>query len=415
MKNHNIMLLFIFVFAVSSCAQNNENNSKEITSKNTSEDWNIDSLFQEKLNAKGLFSFVKNNKIGFKDKSGNIIVEAKYDIVPGIKNGPFYGLHLFDFLKDNTFLVGIEKNQHEGYYDENGTMRFSTFSGYEFGLIDVHGRELVKPSFELIVHPNYYSEDMPFFEEGWLGVYFPKEKKINNFINSKGEILDLSMYNSAKPIDNSLIRVEKNKKFGIVSKNGELNVPIIYDGIQVNSNLIINGKRLIEVCNGCRWINSTELCGSGDYVVDGFVKGKHGIIDENGKIVIPLAYESILSSSKVLFLNKGGKIILDGGCDLFVGGQWEIYDPITNNFSKTKYKAIDELNSTLFAVNLEEQTSSDSSKGKWGLINEMGKEILPLKYSSISLDYEDPTKITAQIGDVVEVFIWNGSEINKVK
>jgi len=434
MKNYNILLLFLFVSAISSCTQNIEKNQQEKTNKNTSEDWNTDSLFQAKLNAKGLFPFEEKGKIGFKDKSGKIMVQAKYDIIPGIKAENFYLFDIpwFDFLEDNTLLVGIEKNsERDEYYYENGNLRINSIRDYNFGLINITGKEIVEPSFELIVHPNIYSESYSFFEEKLLGVYFPKNKKKNIFMNSRGEIFDLSAYEDARPIDNNLIRVEKKGKYGVVTKQGELKVPIIYDGVQVNSNLISEGKRLIEVCNDCRWINSTELCGSGDDVTDRFVKGKHGIVDENGNIIIPLAYESILTSNKVAFLNKRGKIILDGDCDLFVGGEWEIYESKTNKYTKTKYKAIIqlnsygfnldktliELNSKLFVVNLEEQKPNDfeSSKGKWGLINEEGKEILPLKYSSISLDDENSNKIIARIGDVEEVFILNGLTLSKVK
>jgi hypothetical protein len=417
MRNYFKKGLIIFVYLVSSCAQNIDKVNEDVTNKNTTEDWGTDSLFLERLNSKGLFPFNKDNKIGFKDKSGNIIVDAKYDIVPGVNDGTIFGLLFllpaFDFLEENTLLVGIKNDSNKENLDETEFLRL--FSGdYLFGLIDINGKELVEPSFNVIAHPDHYAESVPYYVGRLLGVYFPKQKKKNIFMNSNGEFFDLSIYNSATPIDYDLIRVEKNGKYGVVTKQGELKVPIIYDGVQVSSNLIINDKRLIEVCNGCRFINSEELCGSGDDVLDIFVNGNHGVLDESGNVIIPLSYESILTSNKVAFLNKGGKIILDGDCDFFVGGQWEKYDPITNNYSKTNYKAIVPLNSTLFAVNLEEQTSNDSSKGEWGLINEEGKEILPLKYSSINLDYEDTNKIIGKIGEIEEVYIWNGLVLNKV-
>lgn len=412
MKKHYIFLLLLSITAFSSCSQNNTDSSAEPVDQIESKDYSFtDSLFLAKLNSKGLFPFEKNEKFGFKDKSGNIIVEAKYDIIPGIEKNSFtYGL--YEFLEERSLLVGIKSNISVNDGDEY----INTLDQeHVYGLIDINGKELVKPSFELIVHPDHYSEDVVFFEEGLLGVYFPKQKKINTFMNSKGEIFDLSIYTSAKPINSNLIRVEKNGNYGVVTKQGELKVPIIYDGVQVNSNLILDDKSLIEVCNDCRWINSTELCGSGDDATDRFVKGKHGIVDENGSIIIPLAYEAILTTNKVAFLNKGGKIILDRDCDFFVGGQWEIYDSKMNKHTKTKFKALVELNTNLFAVNLEEQISDNSSKGKWGIINSEGKEILPLKYDSIYIDYDDNNnnKIIAEIGDNKEVFIWNGKKLTK--
>jgi hypothetical protein len=415
MKNYKILLFFLFSSIVSCIAQNNDKNAQEIKEVDYSEYWGTDSIFQEKLNAKGLFPFENKDKVGFKDKSGKIIIDAIYDIIPGVKNGQTFGetydIHLFDFLEENTLLVGIQKNQNDEDLNKPEFLSLCA-EEYFFGLININGKVLIEPSFQLIAHPDIYSQPVIYIEESLLGIYFPKQNKENIFLNAKGEIFDLSVYSFVKAIDNNLFRIEKNEKFGIVTKQGEPKVPIGYDGIQVNSNLIFNDNRLIQVCNGCQFYDEGRM-GSGDTFFDLFVKGKHGLIDENGKIIIPLAYESIVSSNKVAFVNKGGKVTKFNDEDLFVGGQWEIYDPNSNKFSKTNYKTLIPLISELFMVSVGEQTSWNEFTSKVGLINEDGKEILSMKYTNISVMNDN--EIIGYIGEIQEIFIWDGKELTKIQ
>lgn len=415
MKNYKILIFFLFSSILSCFAQNNDKNTQEIKEVDYSEYWGTDSIFQEKLNAKGLFPFENKDKVGFKDKSGKIIIDAIYDIIPGVKNGQTFGetydIHLFDFLEENTLLVGIQKNQNDEDLNKPEFLSLCA-EEYYFGLINVNGTILIEPSFQLIAHPDIYSQPVIYIEESLLGIYFPKQNKENIFLNAKGEIFDLSVYSFVKAIDNNLFRVEKNEKFGIVTKHGEPKVPIVYDGIEVNSNLIFNDNRLIQVCNGCRFYDEGAM-GPGDGFYDNFVKGKHGIIDENGKIIIPLAYESIVSSNKVAFVNKGGKVTKLNDEDLFVGGQWEIYDPSTNKFTKTNYKTLKPFNSKFFMVSAGEQTSWDEFSNKVGLINEDGKEVLSMKYTNISITYDN--KIIGYIGEIQEIFIWDGIALTKAQ
>lgn len=408
-----------------SCGLKKEKTTKFSINENRINEHNlVDSLFIEKLHNKGLFTYEKNKKIGFKDKIGKIIVEAKYDIVPGVIN---YGWHAYgtqprEFLDANTLLVGIKNEQKSTSSIENDTTSLSLeYTDFLFGLIDLSGKELIEPSFGIIQHPELiYSEPCSFYENGLLGVFYPN-KMPNSilFLNANGTFYDFSDYNAARSIDGNLIRVEKDGKYGVASKTGEVKIPIIYDGIQLSFCTKPNESKLIQVCTDCRQINTEELCGSGDWVQDKFVKGKHGLVDENGTFEIPLKYESIVCLKNIAFLNDGGEIRLHYDCDELFGGSWEMYDPTTGVHSKTDYKTFYVLNSDLTAVNSMEQheidslgNDNESTEGKWGIINNSGIELLPLKYSSVYLDEEG--KVVATIGGDQEIYIWSGNKLKKL-
>lgn len=442
-----IFILMVFACFLNSCNQISDSQQKN-PEQATQENSYADSLFLNALNAKGLFPFEQNDKVGFKDKTGTIIVDAMYDIVPGIKgDGYFYAIP--EFLEDNSILIGIRNTNKRKDLSEGE---------YLFGLIALNGKEIIKPSFHFVPDPDNYGAFSYFYKEGVLGVYFPKQEDKTIFINTKGELIDLSEYESARPISKDLFRVNKKGKCGVVNKNGQIKIPIIYDGVQVDSYLSKGDKKIIEVCNNCRQI---ETGGSGDYIWDYYIGGKHGLVEENGDVIVPLEYEKIFLAKNIAFLNRGAKIKkeeYDEG-EFLSGGKWEMYDPSTNKYSKTKYKEFVTLNSTLVAVNFEEQPSpssfynDDSFVGKWGIINGVGEEIiplkyeqilydihneeskiiivrnkgkfgvinlkgeelLPLKYADIQIDSYNNHKITARIGDVEEVFVLDGFHLKQLK
>lgn len=419
-KNSIFVLMYLPLCLFANCKQNSNESLDQIANKEQRESIlgeEVDSLFIEKLSKKELLPFKENNKIGFKNKSGNIIMEAKYDVILGVK-GPEFFLNTYgtdEFLDENVLIVGNKSGE-----GENGD--------YLFGLIDIKGNEIIKPSFQLAGDPSSLCCYSVYITNGLLGVYFPMqneetENRPLSFVSPKGEIFNFPTYTAPRPITDNLIRVEKNRKYGVVTKDGQLIIPVIYDGVQLNS----YSQTLLEVCNGCRQINSNseETCGSGDSFEDNFVSGKHGLLDKNGNIVVPLKYEAILLYNKIVLLNSGGKIKTSksgvfSSCEYFSGGEWILYNPQTNVYSQTNYKSFRVLyDSDFLAVSKEDSKGvfweTEDTKTKWGVINEDGEEILPVKYSEIHIDNENKNRIIAKSGTKEEIFLIEGKSLKKIK
>lgn len=241
------------------------------------------------------------------------------------------------------------------------------------GVINSKGVELVKPEYDSIIGDGYYNQK-DYKEAG----YIVGNKQENNikygYLNKKGETELISEYDEITRItnveDNSVYLITtKNGKKGLV-KNGKIVFENVYDQFEYNDTI-----ELVKVKQG----------------------EKYGIVDLNGKTILPIEYENIeykgiyisgLKGTKTIDFNKNGKtvttniykkVISTENEKYFVTvGQNNLYGIINENGVETttnKYTYIEHLIGEYFAAyNTDNQI---------GIINQYGTTILPIQYNLI--------------------------------
>ena len=267
-------------------------------------------------------------KLGFIDKTGEIVIPCVYD---DVATGVFY-----------NFSEGLAAVRLDG----------------KWGFIDKTGKEAI---------PFQYDYAMA-FSEGLAAVL--KNDKWG-YINQKGEEVIPCQYVNGREIGFSegLAGMEKNGKWGFIDKTGKEVIPFEYDGAldfsEGLAGVMKNGK--------CGYIDQT-----GDEVIpckyddnDNFYEGlarvqqndKYGFIDKTGKEVIPCQYESagcfssglapVLQNEEWGFIDKTGEVVVPfqySGASSFSEG----FAPVERYFE-------------------------DADAGAWGYIDKTGKEVVPCK------------------------------------
>ncbi len=251
----------------------------------------------------GLAFAVKNEKYGFIDKGNRVVVPFEYESVTDFEQGRSIveindklgvvdrsGAVVFPVEFDeigilSEGLVYVSKNDMYAYYDKNFNLRipFRFNEAYNFqngkakvqvdgkqGVIDIYGTFLVPPAYEDI-----------------------------NFFND------------------SLLVFEENEYYGIMRKNTEIVSPANFDEIGVlnlNRALAVF-EDLIGYLDGTgKMVIKAQYETYPNYVKRGQFKsnlavvkqkGKYGVIDRNGKVIIPLAFNDLGEISSLMAFSKG--------------------------------------------------------------------------------------------------------------
>lgn len=92
---------------------------------------------------------------------------------------------------------------------------------------------------------------------------YGSSKKYRGIVNHKGEVTIAPMFNTIELLWNNLIKVERNKKYGVYSMNGDLICPLEYDAIYEVSECVFGVRK----------------------------DGKIGFMNLKGEIVIPLIFD----------------------------------------------------------------------------------------------------------------------------
>ena len=175
--------------------------------------------------------------------------------------------------------------------------------------------------------------------------------------------------------------VELDGKTGLINTEGKEVVPCEYDFVRS----FVEGLAAVFI---------------GDYL---YFNGKWGFINKKGKEVIPCEYDGIGNFSEGLaavaldgkwgFINKKGEEVVPckyDGADSFSEGMAKVKRNGKYGFINTKGKEIvpckyDEVGEHYYSYEEEKSAFSEGMakvkrNGKWGFINKNGKEIVPCEY-----------------------------------
>lgn len=314
----------------------------------------------------------RNNMWGLVKHTGEIILPVEYNEIWMQSN--YYSKKLYPFLFAKK---GISKRLYnlngkeispgpiEDYkYYYSGPINIKQ-SG-KWGQIDVDGNMIVPARYDEVLE-----EDRKYIlvrsGDKWGAYYINGEK----LIECKYEKIKL-LFDS---YGNSLLEVKLNGKTGRIDSTGNIVIPIKYDWIK---DRIIDG--VIPVFNGeitkNRWDGVTKKT------------GKYGFVNKEGNEILPVQYDWVseyyhygvyLVFKGEVILDEKDKVIEKKGKYGFVNLQGEEITPVQYddaiNFKSKMYKPWD--------CKTYQVPARVCQGDLWGLIDTLGKQIVPCKYNWI--------------------------------
>jgi WG containing repeat len=215
----------------------------------------------QKKTANGfLFRIEVNNKIGFIDNVGNVVIPPK-------------------FLSAGNYSEGLIAARINGLY----------------GYVDRSGEFVIKPQFE-------YATD---FQEGYAIVF---QNKIPAYIDKNGQTPFATNYAKIMPFENgrAVVRTESDK-FGLIDNNGRLLADTLYENISEI------GSGLIKLSSGDNFLNrkNTVIDSLGNTVIpQGVYTEIYDFVDGYAKVsAYPEAGFDSLENSKTGFIDSKGNLL----------------------------------------------------------------------------------------------------------
>lgn len=353
--------------------------------------------------SRDLFKVKVNNKYGFIDKFGNIVIEPRfqgvYDFSDGLAkiytNGEFNTAYI-----DETGEIVIEpkfdigSNFSEGFawvgfdpekkpykignltlYSSQGTHSFN----YNIGFIDKTGKFITEPIFT-------FAGD---FSEG-LAFVRTKDNKFG-FIDKSGKFAIAPKFDWADSFSEGLALVFVNGKYGFIDKTGKFVIKPQFTKAESFS----EGLAVVKIGGAVREPN----LGS-QIVTTTIADTNYAYIDKTGKIIFKINAGEANSFSEGFarferfgkygygFIDKTGKIVFDtqidaaddfseGLAEVFIAGSEHSFgfiDKSGNVVIKTNYHLVDNFKNGLAEIQ-ELSPNDDIVNTKYGYIDKTGKVI----------------------------------------
>lgn len=373
-------------------------------------------IFACTLNGQSLIQYTSEGKIGFKDRSGNIITPAKYETVRKVFDNQ-------DKVLDNLYMV--QSNSKFGIIDKHGTeiikLKYTYIGKYsedvfpairdsKAGYLDISGREIFPFTYNFPMH----------FSEGVASIISVDDKYA--LFDKSGKEIVAPKYKYLRLCSQGIILGELNGKFGFIKKNGEEITPFIYTA---DSQSFSEGLAVVRLNKKSGFIDQ-----SGKVVIPiiydqakSFYKGvaivklndKYLMIDRSGKQIKELNYDIVYRSPRedlinVILNKKAGRINIATGKEI-IPPIYDVMELYKEDFSawvqlNNKWGVIDKLGKIITPIQYDEKKEYHESgnynykvkiNNKYGLLDADNKELTEVKYDSIG-NYSEGF-VLAKIGD----------------
>jgi hypothetical protein len=355
-------------------------------------------------NAQEIIAFKDaDGKYGFKNKTGDIVIAAKYDDartsyegLARVKSGANWGFidktgkevtpfkyQDADSLSDG--LARVKFNDKWGFIDKTGKevrpaayQKVGVFheglawveQGNKYGYIDRAGKEITSIKYETL---STYSIDSL------------ARVKLNNkwgYINTSGKEVIQPKYDSAYSFEDGLALVNLDGKWGAIDKTEKEVIPVKYYSLEKDyfeweegweetgwfiAKLNANDKSKLIDKNG-RELKFTNynMYGFSEDLLAVSANDKWGYVDFDCKEKIPMKYAVAEDFENGIALVK-------------LNNKWGYIDKNGKEVIQIKYDSVEAFqskhqNQTWFKFRLN---------GKWGLLDKSGKEVIPAKYDEV--------------------------------
>ena len=379
----------------------------------------------EKNNPKLFVRVMGENSWGYNDEKGNVIIPlGKYKFLNPIDEKGMILAH----LKNKQGYIDIHENIIVPFEYDNVTVFSEDLAcvkkNEKFGFINRKGKIIIPIQFE----------NETFFRK--TGLASVKKENLYGFINKKGkEIIPVIYQNAEESIFDSLVTLNKKGKWAFFDSSGKQKTDFIYDQIALTvinikdksgNTFWKNGLILVSKNKQIAYLdkNLKEIIPFGKYdtgerfnqnrIAIVSKNHKYGIINEFGKEVVKLEYDTIehpeedyrdseifvaKRNNSLVLLNKHGEKIYDKIKDFSFD-----YCSLNNKIQKIyhiqdlngKYGAINTKGELIIPVIYDEFENFRSnpnaivkSKGKFGLIDSKNKITYPIDNELIETNSRD--------------------------
>ncbi len=281
----------------------------------------------------GLAPYRSDEKVGYVNKKGEIVIEPKFDLVSEFKDdgtawvildgkwgkidksGEFVIEPKFDSVSADTEsdLLAAKIDGKWGYI--NSQCEFVIEPKFDFAYDFYDDRALVKldEKFNYIDKTGEFVFDTS-FDEAWYfsynGLAPAKVGDLWGYINTSGEIVIEPQFESVSGFAGSIAAVTQNGKIGFINENGEFIVepeadyiyPYAQDGMRYYEYGIGEfPNRIYGYIREDGVLMDPESTEPVYFRPDGYeivcIDGKYGVIDFDGNLVVPAVYDAIYSAS----------------------------------------------------------------------------------------------------------------------
>ena len=332
--------------------------------------------------------FCKNEKFGFVDKMGNMIVPAKYDDVADFKEGRAW---VANRGEDDQFRCGyidlegkvvipikykvssVEGANKISFSEGLAAvpMRTDNYDSPIYGYIDKMGNEVIPAKFSIAGD----------FKNGIASV------DLDKYIDKTGKLLS----NNDLKTHDEIVIFSQDEKMGLKHLNGKIVVPCKYDIVQNFS------EGMAAVCEETLWgyVDSLGnniipcLYRSINYYDNGVMDdwGEYGSPDEANDFHEGLVL--VMRNRMAGFFNKQGKTVIpfvykrakdfsEGFAAVKTTQKWGFVDKEGNNVIPCRYDTV---------ASFKEGLAAAVKNGKCGYVNANGQEIVPFIFDKPE-DYE---------------------------
>lgn len=253
---------------------------------------------------KNILKYEKDNKFGLINLEGKEITKPEYESIQGLANKESQLLIKKDgkYGVINTKGATIISNEYDnviadGFYTEEKEYALSgyiiskkTQDGYRAGYINDKGKKILETE---------YADVSRVVEIPDESVYLLIVKNGQVGIMKNGEIIVENKYQDIEyHASNNTFILQRNSKYGLANKEGQIIIPVKYDNID------FRGEYIVAILNDTQETFDVEgnkindvvydtLIKAGDYYITIDKSGKYGVIAENRDIKIDNKYQYI--------------------------------------------------------------------------------------------------------------------------
>jgi hypothetical protein len=346
----------------------------------------------------GMTMISDNNKKGYINGKGEAITQIIYEEgsdfqYPGIAQVKFNGK--WGWI-DKTGKVLVPY-----IYDEMSNFRNVAIAN-KWGELDEYGKILIPCKYDTKL--DFQSADNNLKNsKSWIQL-----NRKWGLINYQNIIIVPPKYDS--PIGTPPCVAMVKGKWGLIGKSGKEITPFIYDHMNIESMkynfFVLKGKIGMMNLEGkiiipCKYSNIYSLPdSSANNILGVVINHKTGVINISGKQIIPLIYDSIAYYCKGMyetklhgkwgFLDKNGEVAVgfkydktqrfgDGPAPVLLKGKWGFINKKGEVVIPFKYE-----DATVFF----RKCAYVKLHNKWGGINKYGKIVIPFKYDTVDQLYQ---------------------------
>lgn len=389
---------------------------------------------------KNVLKYKDGSLYGIIDLSGKKITEAIYEEISGLDYKEGYlkvkenGLYGIINIKGTTIIKPEYENiTADGYYSKDTKyskagfiLRTKTDNGYKFGYATYNGKVVLEPIYNEVNRITEIEDDKNVYLLSSTNGKYGLTKNEKQIIENEYEDI---VYDKTS----NLLIVNKDEIKGVYNIEGKIIIPIDYTSITIGGDYInaikdetrvifdISGQKLdtditshlkvsdnysiiIDKDNNYNIVdNSNNKLLNDKYVYIEFFKdnlfiatqeNRTGVIDANGKIIVPLKYGTVQKIEKVDLLEaaeiENGKIdLIDEKGNILEGledASLEKNDEYIKIYSKddAKYFKLDGTQVEYKELYPSNSLYAKKQNGKWGFVNSNGNTVVDYIYDMVT-------------------------------